>query len=460
MHKLEHPDVLNDVIDEDKRDVQVVAQVIGASDPKFKQTQTDANSRKPKVEAGHEFEKLAAPAASSVVSKIKNEELDDFDSLVFTGKLSPAPFKADSFGDASSDSKASLKTRMVLDCVYIKPSSSICAEDDTQRALAKLKAMQNPKLKLKKKKDEEMQLPLNPNTILPLLDAMENFPVTLPLAERSVTVSRDFMNHTFGGGVRKSFVKIRQEKVNEHGYNDFLYLTKEVDTLAPSIPGQPGLFFSTREAFDLEYTPVWMKEPYIFRVFTRLTSGYWLYQGQYKFAHCKTLTATEWCEQGEKVKNTWAQNIAAYGWGIDVRGRISFRDEFGRDPSAAELEELLLEQKKKMKTREAFSNITKEKILSEFNVGHEKMVIWKMECVGYDEEFQSRIAAEFKDWEVNHKSNGGNGHGKKPDVSRRKSETGARQRYEPDVPRQNKRSRGEIEVQYISRGTKSRPLVV
>lgn len=165
---------------------------------------------------------------------------------------------------------------------------------------------------------------------------MKPYAVTIAELERSVTVSREFMNSVFGGGTRKSFVKVRLEKFKEHGYNDFAYLTTEVDSLAPSLAGLPGLFFSTREAFDHEYTPVWMKEPYIFRVFTRLESSRWLYQGQYKFAHCKTLTAKEWGEQGEKVvssmhylymyQNTWKIRCRILGRRIshNIAGELMF----------------------------------------------------------------------------------------------------------------------------------------
>ncbi|KAJ3726944.1 hypothetical protein C8R42DRAFT_658158 [Lentinula raphanica] len=401
---------------------------------------------------------ILSVANSSSITKVKNEELDDFNPLVFSGRLESPPTFTGKADEASWADFKSPKTKLVLDCVFINPSSAMCAENDTQDALAKLKAMQNPKLKLKKKKDEEMQFPLNPNTILPLLDAMKTFTVTLPLAERSVTVSREFMNWKFGGGTQRSLATIREERVKEHGYNDFLYLTKEVEPLAPSIPGQPGLFFSTSK----DYTPCWMEEPFVFRVFIRLTTGCWLYQGQYKFAHCKTLTATEWSEQGEKVKNTWAYKLARHQWGLDVRGRISFREQFGRDPSGTELRGLVAEETMMTKTKEAFPNITKEKILSEFDAGNERMVIWKMECVQYDEEFQRRIAAEYKEWEVNHRSSGSNGKKRKPSPAAPSSrKSNVRQRYGSDLSEQNRReTRSEVEVRYVPRGTKSRPLVV
>ncbi|KAJ3963430.1 hypothetical protein EV361DRAFT_874883, partial [Lentinula raphanica] len=84
---------------------------------------------------------ILSVANSSSITKVKNEELDDFNPLVFSGRLeSPPTFKAD---EASWADFKSPKTKLVLDCVFINPSSAICAENDTQVALAKLKAMQN-----------------------------------------------------------------------------------------------------------------------------------------------------------------------------------------------------------------------------------------------------------------------------------------------------------------------------
>ncbi|KAJ4493772.1 hypothetical protein C8J55DRAFT_555192 [Lentinula edodes] len=401
------------------------------------------------------------------IPKIKNEDSDDTEKVLERSEIKPALSKS-SLGIVSTSSNGAGKTnasapprtrtRLVLDHVYIDSSQSDKKFKELQEALARLRAMRNPKLKIKKK--DEYELPLNPNTLLTLLDQMKPYAVTIAELERSVTVSREFMNSVFGGGTRKSFVKVRLEKFKEHGYNDFAYLTTEVDSLAPSLAGQPGLFFSTREAFDHEYTPVWMKEPYIFRVFTRLESSRWLYQGQYKFAHCKTLTAKEWGEQGEKVQNTWAQNIAQYRWGADVRGRIAYREQSGRDPSAAQLKEMLVEEATKKTV--AFPYITKEKVLSAFQKGKEHMVIWKMECVGYDEGFQRRIAAEFRAWELGqnltHKYED-----IKPVALNQKVETGVRQRYMKNIPQRAKvgtKKRGEQEevVQYVPRGTRSRPL--
>lgn len=90
------------------------------------------------------------------------------------------------------------------------------------------------------------------------------------------------------------------------------------------------------------------------------------------------------------------------------------------------------------------------------------MTIWKMECVGYDEDFQRRIAAEFKAWELGqnltHKYED-----IKPVVRNQKLETGVRQRYMKNIPQRTKvrtKKRGEQGevVQYVPRGTRSRPL--
>lgn len=127
--------------------------------------------------------------------------------------------------------------------------------------------------------------------------------------ERDTPVSREFMSKFYGGNMIATFPSLRTEFMDKHHYRNFMYLNKDFNPSAPTVAGNPGLFFSSdrfwlqnvdaRPGDDANF-PEWSKVP--MRVFTRLSSNTWQYVGQYKLAFCRAITVQEWKEQLPEVK--------------------------------------------------------------------------------------------------------------------------------------------------------------
>lgn len=109
------------------------------------------------------------------------------------------------------------------------------------------------------------------------------------------------MSSVYGGGSVATFPSISESFAAKHPYRNFMYLSKDFNPSAPTMAGRPGLFF-THDKFWLRDAdarpgkdanlPEWAKVPQ--RVFTRLSSGCWLYCGQYLLTFCRAITTEEW----------------------------------------------------------------------------------------------------------------------------------------------------------------------
>jgi hypothetical protein len=124
---------------------------------------------------------------------------------------------------------------------------------------------------------------------------LEKYVIDLPLAEINQMVSRKFMSANYGGSMQATFPQIREEKLAEHGLDDFMYLHLNYQPYAPQTPGGCGLWFST----DGDSEP-WEG---ITRVLTRdLNSAMWQYMGQYEVKAAASLEMAEWLQQDLKVR--------------------------------------------------------------------------------------------------------------------------------------------------------------
>lgn len=132
---------------------------------------------------------------------------------------------------------------------------------------------------------------------------MDPFPIDLDRTLVEETVSRKFKSNVYGGNPQKAFPIISEKKLQEHGLNDFMYLTLDHHPHAPQVPGAPGLYFSCG------WTDYEVYEPTIRRYFIRLCEQpkalwqyQWQYQGQYTFVESTPLTTEEWASQNPEVR--------------------------------------------------------------------------------------------------------------------------------------------------------------
>ncbi|KAF8135036.1 hypothetical protein EV363DRAFT_1396498 [Boletus edulis] len=206
-----------------------------------------------------------------------------------------------------------------------------------------------------------------------------SFDVELDPATRDVTATRLFTSKTWGGNTQDTFPRIRQEMLDRHGMDDFMYLNLYLNPHAPQRPGAPGLFFTS------SVNPNAREWPTIERVLVRLKTNRWFYVGQYQCTPAPSLTPEEWTSQSPKMKKTWMTKVSTKGWGTDIRAKIVLQKRLGRDPTAKELEDAC-------DSNEKF-HATPDEVHRAFDQGHAFIQAWSMKCVGYDENFQREIAA-------------------------------------------------------------------
>ncbi|RDB20259.1 hypothetical protein Hypma_012580 [Hypsizygus marmoreus] len=276
------------------------------------------------------------------------------------------------------------------------------------------------------------------------------YPIPLDKLIQDVIVKREFLSKLYGGSGVPTFPNIGA--TFDHGLHDFMYPNLDHNPHCPQVPGASGLFF---EAEGVHAFP-W---PKIQRVITRIQSGWWQYQGQYRLEPSVSLTRREWASQGSKFHNTWAKEIHKKQWGKVVRAKIFLRETLGREFSQAELLKAIASE------RSFRAEVTPDKIIRAFARGEESIAVWTMKCVGYDNEFQHNIANKFPTWELQHKDS----------TTQKRQKQGETQKTGPNVGKKRKRVMREAisdedgdsstdsdvdELVYSARGTRSRPIVL
>lgn len=165
---------------------------------------------------------------------------------------------------------------------------------------------------------------------------------------------------------------ISKRRLAQHGKDGFTYLHLDYHQEAPEVAGSPGLFFNSSSG------PDWQG---LQRVFTRIASNKWQFMGMYEFKSCASLTREEWKSSKEKVclirlsdemlcaeettqvRNTWTREICRQGWAQDVRARVRGRIDLGREPTKAEVKDII--------TSGRFRMTTPDEVMKAYNSGEE-----------------------------------------------------------------------------------------
>lgn len=135
------------------------------------------------------------------------------------------------------------------------------------------------------------------NRRLSVLGPEPQYEIQLDDRIKFTSVPRRFLSETWGGNMQKTFPQIRQDMLDIHGLDDWMYPNLLWNPSAPEIPGFPGLFFWA-DGID---GPGAADEK-IYRVIVRLKSGpSWQYIGQYKRIGAPSLTKEEWQLQTVQV---------------------------------------------------------------------------------------------------------------------------------------------------------------
>ena len=112
------------------------------------------------------------------------------------------------------------------------------------------------------------------------------------------TFARMYFTLLYGGSSVSTFPKISEERVNVHGVDNLCFPNREYNPNAPVVPGDPGLFFTSRpNAFG--------SKSWTSRVFipwkTEDSSQPWGYMGDYEFIPAQPLTAVDFISQTDAV---------------------------------------------------------------------------------------------------------------------------------------------------------------
>ncbi|KDQ52049.1 hypothetical protein JAAARDRAFT_184640 [Jaapia argillacea MUCL 33604] len=209
----------------------------------------------------------------------------------------------------------------------------------------------------------------------------EPYPITLDEGIKDVKVPRAFVSNLFGGNPQKTFPEVASERVQQHGYDNFMMLNCNYNPEAPKYPGSPGLFYSPRAETRPEQ-----------RVFVGIKPKEFGYKGQYELVEVDSLTSDEFTSQSNAFKRTWAKGIMDNKWGREIRTRIILRRRLHREPTKREFE-------KAMEAGFTHQDLTESEIENAYVVGQEKIFLYALKCVGYDEGFQRTIADAYTpDW--------------------------------------------------------------
>ncbi|KAJ7661541.1 hypothetical protein DFH06DRAFT_375918 [Mycena polygramma] len=217
----------------------------------------------------------------------------------------------------------------------------------------------------------------------------EPYPVGLGADARDVSVRRDFMRIHYGGNSQAAFPAIAEEKYTQTGHRYFMYPNLVQNPDAPMIPGAPGLFLDAIGRSAKESTVEWTSGTY--KVLTRLGTNDNLYMGDYVIKPADSLTKAEWTAQTPAMRNRWCLKLSKKDWGRITRTRIALRRRFGRNPTFDEVDTAIGSDQK-------FKNITPSDISKAFDCGDERLAVWTMKCVDYDEQFQRDLVRQITGW--------------------------------------------------------------
>ncbi|KAI0737878.1 hypothetical protein C8Q80DRAFT_1114434, partial [Daedaleopsis nitida] len=239
-----------------------------------------------------------------------------------------------------------------------------------------LQELRNPDVKVKE------ELLFDDGAILEALGwdhINHRYPIPLPKRIAEYGFVRRYISSMYGGSPQSTFPNIDPDKLELHGLDHWAFLTIDFNPHAPTRPGYPGLFFSSRRAHN-----EWHGAQQPMRTFICNGNAKWIYLGQYKFEPGESLQTQAWIDQKPQVRRAWGKGLKQKGWGIAVCIRVWLRkttDIPDYEPSQEEQEEA------KADIVRIRAELTEDDILAAYDLGQEEIGTYKMTCVDYDAEF-------------------------------------------------------------------------
>ncbi|KAF9255079.1 hypothetical protein L218DRAFT_1037564 [Marasmius fiardii PR-910] len=225
----------------------------------------------------------------------------------------------------------------------------------------------------------------------------------------------------------------------------------------PSLPGRPGFFFGNGDADEIEKLEKKKKKtgtPQRNRVFTRVEPGHWLYVGQYDVSFTAALSKEEWKELDPRVHRTWAKGVCEKDWGKDQRARIILRNRPGKN------RKFTLEETDQLwnSGRNFKGEVIPVQVIDSFDRGEKFILVYTMECVGYEYDFQQKLVSDQPAWQADRADQAASKKRKQKDRESDQEDAGETAKRARRITVTESKNRAlNVEVGYISRGTRSRP---
>ncbi|KAI0640405.1 hypothetical protein C8Q79DRAFT_1015187 [Trametes meyenii] len=161
-----------------------------------------------------------------------------------------------------------------------------------------------------------------------------------------------------------------------HQYTrSFLFPSYARNPLLPKRAGKPGLIYWAND------TPLWEEHqgPYALLVGYK---GQFQYFGEYRLRRSRALSTDEYGTWSHNLKDLWAESILRFSPFEDVRARfVEPPEEDSSDEEQSEQEELRGKERRKVKRA----------IIDAYEQGTEKIRVWSMECIRFDDVFLQEL---------------------------------------------------------------------
>ncbi|KAF9461887.1 hypothetical protein BDZ94DRAFT_1323092 [Collybia nuda] len=202
-------------------------------------------------------------------------------------------------------------------------------------------------------------------------------------APKKLLVSRQFIGEMYGGSQFTLLATSTDKSRN------FIFPTPDINPDMPTIPGNPGLLLSCRR----EMTQV------ICTLFSRNETkpARWEYIGEYESRLLRQLSALEFTQQTQAMKNAWAKKIIKVKkWPVytGIRARIFLRKD-GQALTDENVEAEILRITSKATQSGA---LNASDVIKALERGEEQLDIIRMTCVSYDHRFVKDIITQSKSW--------------------------------------------------------------
>ncbi|PIL29267.1 hypothetical protein GSI_09317 [Ganoderma sinense ZZ0214-1] len=186
------------------------------------------------------------------------------------------------------------------------------------------------------------------------------------------TLSRKRFSELLGGNTMRMCVPL--------GARNFLFPTLKQNPRLPASPGLPGLLF--RANVEAE----WRGD--VQTVFVGVRGAEYRYVGEYRLTRGEPLGVEEYRALGAPMRRKWANGVVKKSKFKDIRVRIRARREHGREATVEEVAVAVADKDDKCE-------VSEENVMQAYQSGQERLLVWRMQCVGFDEAFLADLVRKL-----------------------------------------------------------------